>query len=497
MPPSVSPTTKKTKKQDPGTGSVSSSSTSTGRIAADVLSHPTTVSAESDFSLSEVFAGAVSPAGLAAAAAASSAADLFQSAPPGPPRALGGGIGGSASALTPRARTGGGRGGGGFGAHAPSSPVRSGRVVSAVAEAAAEMAEEEQAKRGGRRVSEEGAGRAARNRRQQPEAMAAVEAVAVAAAAAAGSGGVVAGSPVRSGAPEPVQAVVSSPEDDDAPAQMSRMSAESSPPTMQGASLPARLALPQAMLSPVSPPTGAESSGHPRSSSGAGASRAGAEPGPGRVIDTAGAAGFLELSPGAMVLSPGTDSDRGSTPSPRAQFTHPGGEGAVVRGAEGRGGGSEVAGGREDEERRDFSYGGGGGSGSGGTQRRAEEERSLSPWVATREGVTVAAQKEEEEAGSGEGGGEAEVDTRTVSISPQSVASSGAGSSLWRGGSETRGSTAFPATTTTTPLVSMGGAGADEAKGGLKAARAGKMRALGALDLMQVSQKKNREVVYV
>ncbi|CAM9378860.1 unnamed protein product, partial [Laminaria digitata] len=98
---------------DPGTGSVSSSSTSTGRTAADILSHPTAVSAESDFSLSEVFAGAVSPAGLAAAAAASSAADLFQSNPLPARTSLGaapggGGVGsavGVPASLTPRART--------------------------------------------------------------------------------------------------------------------------------------------------------------------------------------------------------------------------------------------------------------------------------------------------------------------------------------------------------------------------------------------------------
>lgn len=432
------------------------------------------MSAESDFSLSEVFAGAVSPAGLAAAAAASSAADLFQSAPPGP--RVPGGVA-SASIPTPRARTGGGM----FGERASpstSSPARPGSVVSAVAEAAAEMAEEEQARRGGRRISEEGD--SARDRRQRLEAIAA-------------------SAVVRSG-PEPVQAASSSPEDD-APAQMSRMNTES-PPTMQGASLPTRLALPQAMLSPTSPTGGGDGSGHlPSAAAGPrprsrGASRVGGVES-GRAVDAAGTAD-LALSPGTVMLSPGTDSDRGSTPSPRPPFVQP-----ELIGGGGRGGDAGVGGRTEAAEERRGLYGSGRGEGTGGSdggqKRHAGEERSLSPWVTMPE--SVPAQKEEEQAagaraegatGGGVGVHEGEhelssvVDARTFIISPQSASSSAAGSSLWRS-SETRGAVAFPA------LPSMGGAGADEAKGGLREARAGNMRALGTLDLMQVREEEREK----
>ena len=425
-----------TSKQDPGTGSVSSSST--GRIAADVLSHPTTVSAESDFSLSEVFAGAVSPAGLAAAAAASSAADLFRSQPGGG-RASGTGAA-AAQALTPRARTGGGEFGGGS---SSSPPIRAGagRVVAAVAEAAAETAaEEEEARRGAKRKADEAAAAAA----------------ATAARRLATS-------------PPPISTSIL-----DTDEKQPHGEDEPSPPAMQGASLPGRLKSPQ-VLSPTTP-TGAESA-----SAAAPPAQAAATARVSRT-DATGAAGRLgltlsshnDVSPSGVMLSPGTDSEPGSSPSPEL-LVRPGqfsGD-AAARGA---GAGYEVS-----AEARE----------AGAAAASAAEAASpYSPWVTTQAGARAA--QKEEEAGYGVGGGgpgsagsaatqepaPSPEDAQTVSISPQSASSSSVGgSSLWRPTSSS-GVKTFPR--------SMGGQGAEEARGGLLAARSGKMRALGTLDLMQV-----------
>lgn len=418
--------------QGPGTGSISNSSTSTGRIAADVLSHPTTVSAESDFSLSEVFAGAVSPAGLAAAAAASSAADLFQSAPRTPAAAsttTGAGVteGRGSEARTPRGRSALG----GFGASAQSpKPMRTGSVIAAVAQAAVESAEEEAAAKRG------------------------------------ASGG--------AAEKDDVEQFAGSARGFSSPPSVRTQDEE--PLAMQGASSPARLEVPQALLSPTSPISGDITSYPPPSvttprsrvrDAAAGASGRL----PRRGIDTAAArsdpaTGDAEaaLSPNPAVLSPGTDSDRGSTPSPR-QYIRP-----ELIGSDrgGSGGGSGRSGNEKDEER--------GGGVAVRTFRPAEEKRTMSPWITTRDGVRRV---------SGGPGGEGDdalsslADARTVSISPQSATSSGGGSSSFWQSSGARGQFAFPA-------PGGGGAGADEAKGNLLAARAGKMRALGALDLSQV-----------
>lgn len=68
-------------------------------------------------------------------------------------------------------------------------------------------------------------------------------------------------------------------------------------------------------------------------------------------------------------------------------------------------------------------------------------------------------------------------DVHGVTISPPSASDSSLGSDLWCSGPFAR----------STFGKSMGGQGADEARDGLLATRSGKMRALGTLDLMQVT----------
>ncbi|CAN0136992.1 unnamed protein product [Ectocarpus fasciculatus] len=404
---------------EPGTGSISSGSTSTGRIVADVLSHPT-ISAESDFSLSEVFAGAVSPAGLAAAAAASSATDLFRLHQGGAPsRPVGAGAAGaaasaaapSAQAVTPRARTGGGAGGS-FGGGSPSPPVlRAGRVVAAVAEAAAETAAEEAAKK---RAAERTADEAA-----------------AAAAAAAGRSGV-------------------------QPAIGGGATREVSTPEMQGASMPGRLGSPQE-LSPTTPPTTkredpvADSAAAARRGGGGVSEAAAMTPDPAEVSGGDGRtvlgrlgltlSSHNEVFPSRVMLSPGTDSDPGSSPSPEV----------LVR-----------------RSSRPFSGG------------DAGQEGFAPPPQA---GDTSAHKEEEAELG---GGAQSAVthqptpspdDFHAGTISPPSASDSSLGSNLWCSGPFARSSFG----------KSMGGQGADEARDGLLATRSGKMRALGTLDLMQVN----------
>lgn len=375
------------------TRSVSSSSTSTGRLAADVLSHPPTVSAESDFSISDVFAGqggALSPAGLAAAAAASSAADLFQSTGGTP----------SSTSVTPRARIASGHRLGPK--PAPTAVVRSprsaspragsprapGRVLSAVAAAAAETAAEEErklkrAEMG--RADEAGSSTATatsaspqhageqegseRDRRAQEETeMAALVGVGATPLRSAGHESLEEGRRLcgrfmkatvhgrncdtvaffffcirfevhthavrcidvshltfffpavgdfyRSSDPPPVGT-------DSAPPPVEEDPAEESPLTMRGTALPARLATPQALVSPTTPPPGGEPTFQAADPTRGGG---GATVSPGRTtigragehehdIGSSGRSG-LALSPGAVMLSPGTDSDRGSSPSP-------------------------------------------------------------------------------------------------------------------------------------------------------------------------------------
>ena len=348
------------------------------------------------------------------------------------------------ASLTPRARTtaGGFGGGQGGGAAATSSPmtVKVGGVVSAVAEAAMETADEEDAKRQG--VSGGGGGGGGRG-------------------GGVGDGG---GSNRRAGG-----------------------GGAEEPPSMQGASLPARLAVPQLLASPVSPSGGdglsrtgsatAGGGGVIRGRVGAGSGGGGSGP-VGGVVDV-GAANRADLlinpntamlSPNAVMLSPGTDSDRGSTPSPGA-LARPDlfGVGAAGVGGEGRRG-----------------AGGAAGAAAAAGRRAAEVERPFSPWVTSKAGAWSGGAFQRREGGDKGGGtrvgdrvyvGEA----HTLSISPASAGSSSVGSSLWRA-SGPRGENSFSTNS------SMGGAGAEEARGGLMAARAGgKKRALGALDLMQVS----------
>ncbi|CAM9206800.1 unnamed protein product [Scytosiphon promiscuus] len=268
---------------DQGTGSVSSSSTSTGRIAADVLSQPTTISAESEFSLSEV---------------------SHQGAPPG------------------------------------------------VAEAAAETAaEEEQAlmKEGDRRKADEDVAVAASRSREE----------------------------------------------------------EGGEPLVPSAPVLGRLASPQ-KLSPTTP-TGSErfdgdgGDGSGRAPGDSDDARIGGDGTSGRSSGTTTGPGRLgltlsptnEISPSGVMLSPGTDSEPGSSPSPR-----------LLQGP-----------GRFDSDRE--------------TQ---EASTAAAPGV-TGGGGGKDGEDEVEDSGSEtkEPARSPDMDARTVSISPQSAASSGAASGLWRG----------------------------------------------------------------
>ncbi|CAM9968920.1 unnamed protein product [Ectocarpus sp. 12 AP-2014] len=223
---------------------------------------------------------------------------------------------------------------------------------------------------------------------------------------------------------------------------------------MQGASMPGRLGSPQE-LSPTTPPTTkredpvADSAAARRG--GGGASEAAAmtadpaEVGGGDGRTVLGRLGLTlsshnEVFPSRVMLSPGTDSDPGSSPSPEV----------LVR-----------------RSSRPF---GGGDAGQESFAPPPQEEGA-------------AAQKEEE-AGIGEGAQSAVTheptpspdDVHGVTISPPSASDSSLGSNLWCSGPFAR----------STFGKSMGGQGADEARDGLLATRSGKMRALGTLDLMQV-----------
>lgn len=280
---------------------------------------------------------------------------------------------------------------------------------------------------------------------------------------------------------------------------------EVEPPSMQGASLPARLAVPQALLSPTSPPAAVDISSHlssamrsPRpmtvggGSDGSGGggpddhrwrmSRVGVGAVPERVFDPSGEDGSfqLTLSPTAMTLSPGTDSDRGSVPSPEGYLGGGGLEGEEYAGV-----------GRNFDEGKRRS-GGGGGGGNGTTRRPPSEEYDLgrpSPWVATRGAVSSRAAGAAAVAAAAAAATtqrQDEIISASISdphpgvVSPQS--SSNTGSSLWRAHGGSRGGGSF------SPWgASMGVTGADEMRGGLLAVRAEKMRALGALNLAQVS----------
>lgn len=404
--------------QGPGTGSMSSTSSSTARISADQLSHPTTSSAESDFSLSEVFVGSVSPAGLAAAAA-SSAVELF---PSGLKRASSGASASSSDAATPQGRA---RPRlreafsfdpfeGGSTIVRPIAATGASRLVAAVAEAAAETAAEEDAKREGKRKAEEQGAARERNRRA----------------------GVIPAAPIETVREEPLP--------------------------MYGTSLPNRLAVPQTILPPtsptgevsrrVSPPTTVEPELAKRLAFGNGSSRIG------DVLEEGGnECATPMLSPGAVMLSPGTDSDRGSSPSPE---NVPG----INRGSDAKEGMSSALE-RQRRSLRGQPLGGG--------------ERSLPTWITTRD-----------ESGSGSGdnlvavGGRESVrdseeedathtEARTVSISPQSAAI--ASSSMWRR-PVVRGPVGFPGIRQEHGRRQEGGT--DDAPIGRLAERAGKMRAL-------------------
>lgn len=403
-----------TSKQGPGTGSMSSTSSSTARISADQLSHPTTSSAESDFSLSEIFVGSVSPAGLAAAAA-SSAVELF---PSGLKRASSGASASSSDAATPQGRAqprpreafSFGPFEGGSTIVRPIASTGASRLVAAVAEAAAETAAEEDAKREGKRKAEEQGAARERNRRA----------------------GVIPAVLVETVREEPLP--------------------------MHGASLPNRLAVPQTihpLTSPtgdasrrVSPPTTVDPELGKRLTFGNGSSRIGdgdvLEGGRNERVDHI----IPMLSPDAVMLSPGTDSDRGSSPSPENMpgINH------VKQGDER---GISTAQERQRRSLREQPLGGG--------------DRSLPTWITTRDesvgSSEVVRDSEEEDA--------THTELRTVSISPQSAAI--ASSSMWRRPG-IRGPLGYPGV-----RQEHGGrqeGGIDDAPTGRLAERAGKMRAL-------------------
>lgn len=184
--------------------------------------------------------------------------------------------------MTPRARTGGG--GESFSGGSPSAPViRAGGVVTAVAEAAAETAAEEAAKkRGAERTADE----------------------APPSAAATG----------RSGVQPAIGAATG----------------EVSTPQMQGASMPGRLGSPQE-LSPTTPPTTkredpVDDSAAARRGGGGVSEAAAMTPDPAEVSGGDGRtvlgrlgltlSSHNEVFPSRVMLSPGTDSDPGSSPSP-------------------------------------------------------------------------------------------------------------------------------------------------------------------------------------
>lgn len=426
--------------QGPGTGSMSSTSSSTARISADQLSHPTTSSAESDFSLSEVFAGSVSPAGLAAAAA-STAAELF---PSGLKRASSGASASSSDAATPQGRA---RARprepfsfdpfeGGSTIVRPIASTGASRLVAAVAEAAAETAAEEDAKREGKRKAEEQGAARERNRRA----------------------GVIQAAPIETVREEPLP--------------------------MHGASLPDRLAVPQTILSltsptgdasrRVSPPATVEPELGQRLPFGNGSSRIGhvLEGGGSKRVDRATPA----LSPGAVMLSPGTDSDRGSSPSPE---TVPG----INRGSDGKEGDERGMSTAQERHRRSLRE-----------QTLGDGEPSLPAWITTREESVRVGVKDGGGgvSGRGSGGGDyfvvggdsgsvrdseeedaTHTEARTVSISPQSAAITS--SSMWRRPG-LRGPLSFPGVRQEQGRRQEGGT--DDAPTGRLAERAGKMRAL-------------------
>lgn len=117
--------------------------------------------------------------------------------------------------------------------------------------------------------------------------------------------------------------------------------------------LPAGLATPQA-LSPTTPPSGEATFQSGQADGQADAASAGGGD------DMARMAGGVMLFPSTVVLSPGTDSDRGSSNS------------SIVAGGERAGGGVETFG--MDEKEADFG-------------REAAATGALSPWITTREGI--------------------------------------------------------------------------------------------------------------
>lgn len=457
--------------------------------------------------------GTVSPAGLAAAAAASSALDLFQTKTP---------IEVAAAATTPQARA--------SGQDAPPPPAHN-RVFDAVAPAVVKTAavEDEQVKKRASGAGVEagatpgdiagGAARATQGVEQYEGLLRGVgegkrvsrdekqeEEEALVPASAEGT------RLQQRSDPQPVAttSVTSSSDHDE------------SPPAMRGTLMPAKLATPQALLSPtMSPPDEAFQVAPDARGGDTGVSVAVAI-----VAPRDQGAALAALSPNAVMLSPGTDSDQGSTPSP-----------SDLRRAEGLGGlGLGQIGGHGEEDKR--YHADDEGSTTEGAQSARIGERfgggvsglmtpsSLSPWVATRQDASAAAEarsasapiataasKEQEQyvmpearrvsddaGGPAFGRGEAvtqsgtgsgsefpmRTGTRTVSLSPESAASTTGAASGFAAGGGGRGRGGSSSSSSGLGPSSMGGSRAAEARGGLLAARAGNKRALGALDLMQV-----------
>ena len=407
-----------------------------------------------------------------------------------------------------------------------------GRVVSAVAHAAAETAAEEEAKREGKRKAEEQGAARGRSRRAGPIAS------------------------QFEVAPADLTPVELAPFEVEV--------AKEEPLPMHGASLPARLAVPQAMLSPTSP-TGDISRGgrgsrlppetaelQRRLTFGDGSHRVGPEEegdiyqrGEGGV-DRASAA--LSLSPGAVMLSPGTDSDRGSSPSPeklpgvgisgegdqgerqvvgrRRTKSQDRQEGAMKGelAAEGKDSmsawvvGRESAGAFIKEEQHEIFDGQGERQGDGRRRTESKErqggampdqltvegEDPLSAWAVAREraGAYIKDKQHKLFAGSGavvDGGGGAGGDSGDIHRDRDSKketiqAAVRTGNSMWQTpGLREQGG--FPGARQEKETT-KGGGGVYDTRRGRLAERAGKMRALGALDMMQVMMMLGLRVKY-